>query len=74
MKFAVGVMLTSFGMFWGAEGASADWPGGDVALLVIVPATAAFAITMVALLRRLPGPNQPARTETAPAGEAVVRT
>src|ERR1700722_12689649 len=28
MKFAVGVMLTSFGTFWGAEGAGAHWPGG----------------------------------------------
>ena len=28
MKFAVGVMLSSFGMFWGAEGAGASWPGG----------------------------------------------
>ncbi len=37
MKFAVGVMLTSFGMFWGAEGAGASWPGGDAALLAIVP-------------------------------------
>ena len=37
MKFAVGVMLTSFGMFWGAEGAGAHWPGGDAALLVVVP-------------------------------------
>ena len=27
LKFAVGVMLTSFGIFWGAEGAGADWPG-----------------------------------------------
>ena len=33
MKFAVGVMLTSFGIFWGAEGAGAHWPGGDAALL-----------------------------------------
>ena len=37
MKFAVGVMLTSFGMFWGAEGAGANWPGGDAALLAIIP-------------------------------------
>ena len=29
MKFAVGVMLTSFGTFWGAEGAGASWPGSD---------------------------------------------
>src|ERR1700677_3613160 len=37
MKFAVGIMLTSFGLFWGAEGAGAHWPGGDGALLVIIP-------------------------------------
>ena len=31
-------MLASFGVFWGAERAGAEWPGGDVALLVIAPA------------------------------------
>lgn len=51
MKFAVGVMLTAFGTFWGAEGAGADWPGSDAALLVLVPATAAFALGLTALLR-----------------------
>jgi uncharacterized membrane protein len=51
LKFAVGIMLTSFGMFWGAEGAGASWPGGDAALLVIVPVTTAVALTMVARLR-----------------------
>jgi uncharacterized membrane protein len=50
MKFAVGVMLSSFGMFWGAEGAGASWPGGDVALLVIIPA---MLLTAVAMARRL---------------------
>src|SRR5581483_8155532 len=39
MKFGVGVMLTSFGMFWGGEGAGGHWPGGDAALLAIIPAT-----------------------------------
>ena len=34
LKFGVGVMLTSFGIFWGGEGAGVTWPGGDVALLV----------------------------------------
>jgi hypothetical protein len=52
MKFIVGVMLTSFGIFWGAEGAGARWPAGDAALLVLVPAVALFAITLVAALRR----------------------
>src|SRR5207248_6932903 len=27
MKYSVGVMLTAFGTFWGAEGAGATWPG-----------------------------------------------
>ncbi|HEY2652426.1 MAG TPA: hypothetical protein VGI50_10920 [Solirubrobacteraceae bacterium] len=52
LKFVVGVMLTSFGMFWGAEGAGAHWPGGDAALLVIIPLTALAAVAIVALLRR----------------------
>jgi uncharacterized membrane protein len=51
MKFAVGVMLTAFGMFWGAEGAGAHWPGGDAALLAIVPLLALAALCAVSLLR-----------------------
>jgi uncharacterized membrane protein len=52
MKFVVGIMLTSFGIFWGAEGAGAAWPGADAALLVLVPAVALFAVALVAVLRR----------------------
>ena len=52
MKFAVGIMLTSFGVFWGAEGAGASWPGNDAALLAVVPATALVALGYMALLRR----------------------
>ena len=54
MKFFVGVMLTSFGVFWGAEGAGASWPGGDAALLVIVPGVALASLAMVRWLRRAP--------------------
>jgi uncharacterized membrane protein len=53
MKFVVGVMLTAFGTFWGAEGAGAKWPGSDAALLVLVPAVAAFAGILSALLRSM---------------------
>jgi uncharacterized membrane protein len=56
LKFAVGVMLTSFGMFWGAEGAGVSWPGGDAALLVLVPVTALVALGYTAMLRRPAGP------------------
>jgi uncharacterized membrane protein len=52
MKFVVGIMLTAFGAFWGAEGAGANWPGSDAALLVIAPAIACFALLLVAMLRR----------------------
>jgi uncharacterized membrane protein len=52
LKFVVGIMLTSFGTFWGAEGAGADWPGSDASLLAIVPAVAVFALALVVLLRR----------------------
>jgi uncharacterized membrane protein len=52
MKFVVGIMLTSFGVFWGGEGAGAHWPGSDAALLVIIPAIALFGVGLTALLRR----------------------
>ncbi len=64
MKFAVGVMLTSFGTFWGTEGAGATWPGNDAALLVIIPALALASFGLVAWLRRGAG-------ATAPAGAAA---
>jgi uncharacterized membrane protein len=51
MKFAVGVMLTSFGTFWGAEGAGVAWPGDDAALLVLVPVMALAAAVCVYWLR-----------------------
>jgi uncharacterized membrane protein len=50
MKFAVGVMLTSFGTFWGTEGAGAGWPGGDAALLAIIPVVLVAAIAMAWML------------------------
>ncbi|HEY2502935.1 MAG TPA: hypothetical protein VGI68_16355 [Mycobacterium sp.] len=52
MKFAVGVMLSSFGIFWASEGAGARWPGGDAALLAVVPVVAVFSLALVGLVRR----------------------
>jgi uncharacterized membrane protein len=57
MKFAVGVMLSSFGLYWTAEGAGVSWPGGDAALLAIIPGVAAAACAGVWALRR----GRPAR-------------
>ncbi|WP_298208006.1 hypothetical protein [Ferrimicrobium sp.] len=47
LKMMVGVMLTSFGMFWMAEGLGLRWPGGDVFL---VPMVAWFALTALVLV------------------------
>ncbi len=52
LKFGVGVMLTTFGMFWGAEGAGAHWPGGDGAILALLAFTLATSLALVAALRR----------------------
>jgi uncharacterized membrane protein len=51
MKLVVGVMLTSFGTFWGAEGAGVSWPGNDAALLVLIPVVAIFAAACIFWLR-----------------------
>ncbi|MGH3779561.1 MAG: COG4280 domain-containing protein [Pseudonocardiaceae bacterium] len=55
LKFAVGVLLTSFGTFWGAEGAGAHWPGADAALLGVIAVVAVTALVFVAVLRRAHG-------------------
>ena len=52
LKFAVGVMLTTFGIFWSAEGAGAHWPGGDAALPGVLAFVVLVSIASVALLRR----------------------
>jgi uncharacterized membrane protein len=52
LKFLVGIMLTSFGTFWGAEGAGVKWPGNDAALLVLVPVVAVISLGYAAWLRR----------------------
>jgi uncharacterized membrane protein len=67
MKFAVGIMLTSFGIFWGAEGAGVSWPGQDAALLVLVPVVALVALCYTLLLRPRRG-----RSPAEPATERVV--
>jgi uncharacterized membrane protein len=54
MKFAVGILLTAFGIFWGAEGAGADWPGGEASLAPLVAVIALAALALVAAIRARP--------------------
>ena len=56
MKYAVGLMLVTFGTFWGAEGAGVHWPGTDAALPVLLAFYTLASLGMVAALRRQPHP------------------
>jgi len=51
MKFAVGIMLTTFGIFWSTEGAGADWPGSDAALIGVLAFVCLVSAGLVAHLR-----------------------
>jgi len=52
LKFGVGVMLTSFGIFWSSEGAGIKWPGGDVSLLGLPVFVVVVSFVLVGLVRR----------------------
>jgi Ca2+/H+ antiporter, TMEM165/GDT1 family len=62
IKFAVGLMLSTFGTFWAVEGlgwfapgeASLDWPGGDGALPVLLALWALLAWAAVRVLSARP--------------------
>jgi Ca2+/H+ antiporter, TMEM165/GDT1 family len=58
LKLLVGLVLTSFGTFFAAEGMGVHWPLGDASLLFVL---AAWALVSAALVHRLAG----ARTEVA---------
>lgn len=56
LKFCVGILLTSFGIFWGAEGtsgANAHWPGDNWAILVIIVTVWIFSLFVIAFLKSL---------------------
>lgn len=52
LKFGVGVMLSSFGVFWVGEGLGLKWPGGDAAILGFALVLLAVALGLVARCRR----------------------
>jgi len=52
MKFTVGVMLTTFGIFWATEGVGAHWPGDDASLPGVLAFVVLLSFGAVGLLRR----------------------
>lgn len=52
LKFAVGAMLSAFGVFWTGEGLGIEWPGADLALPVFIALFLAVGLATASLLRR----------------------
>ena len=58
IKTVVGVMLTSFGVFWVGEGAGVHWPGSDLAIPVLVGFFVVVFFAFTAFMRtQLPAPT-----------------
>ena len=52
LKFVVGILLSSFGIFWGGEGAGVEWPGGDLAILYVIAFVGLVSLALTRALRR----------------------
>lgn len=52
LKFAVGVMLSAFGVFWTGEGLGVAWPGEDLAIVAFAALFLVIALAAVALAHR----------------------
>ena len=62
LKLGVGIMLTSFGVFWVGEGAGVRWPGSDLAVLVLIGGFLAVTAGMTRFMRSMPGSTKPVAT------------
>ena len=51
LKFAVGVLISAFGIFWVAEGLGLIWPGEDLAILMLASALLVVALILVKFAR-----------------------
>jgi uncharacterized membrane protein len=55
LKFGVGILLTSFGIFWVGEGLGVMWPGGDLAVIAFALLVLVAARLAVGFVRRSVG-------------------
>ena len=51
LKFAVGIMLSAFGLFWTGESLGVEWPGGDAAIFAFAALFLVVAVALVELLK-----------------------
>jgi uncharacterized membrane protein len=52
LKFAVGILLTSFGIFWAGEGVGVHWPGEDASLLALIAFLLLGSVATVLVAKR----------------------
>jgi uncharacterized membrane protein len=52
LKFAVGTLLSAFGVFWTGEGLGVPWPGADFAILGIAALFLLVALAIIEFVRR----------------------
>ncbi|MGH7608462.1 MAG: hypothetical protein ACREOD_00740 [Candidatus Dormibacteria bacterium] len=62
MKLVVGLMLVSFGSFWGGEGVGVHWSRSDLSLLGLLAVYAAIGWVAVRILARSSLPSAAAET------------
>ncbi len=55
IKFAVGLLLATFGTFWAVEGLGLEWPGEDGAIVGILMLYLVYSIVCFAVLARVRG-------------------
>jgi uncharacterized membrane protein len=76
IKYGVGILLSTFGTFWAVEGLgvfgpggeSLEWPGGELAILVVLVAWLVVSRALIVVLRRRVASGGPAdRAEPATA-------
>jgi hypothetical protein len=66
MKFAVGLLLLTFGTFWSGEGRGIDWPLEDGAIPVLLNVYIATSLAAVWLLHARLDRRLAARSASAP--------
>jgi uncharacterized membrane protein len=65
LKYAVGIMLITFGTFWAGEGIGVEWPAGDLTIVLLLVAYAAIGVAAIWMSRRLLAVRRSQRAATS---------